>query len=339
MPGKTIGQQYDNALRFLEKLQKSMSAKQAAAQIQIDGNDFAGAVKILDEALTEYDQGITKVSVIFDRKKAPSTFNCKFLDQALSQVNDSQGKIITMNEIATARLATAAAAHATVSGNPATLVPPSAPVFLEPLTIATPAAGGGDFGKSPTPYEIAMSELQQEYNAQTNQKLKDKIMALVQHISRLHEKRKLSPGELIAALNSTTFLLNTLRTNPSALPTALHDHEKLAQTMQGSSSAVLKVLGGLMIAVAITALVLGVMLLTGPMAPLLPMIFALTIAATEAAANAMAIGAVATVAAAPLLGAAGFFAQGCRSGLSKEMGNLGKEVNRVDHVDNTPTPA
>lgn len=332
MPGKTFGQKQDEALVFLEQLQRKMEVGKTAAQIQIDASDFAGAVKTLDKALADYGRGIAEASIISDRANAPSTIKYIFLDGALKQVNALKDKITTMKEIATARLATAAAAHAT-------LVQPPAPVFLEPrphyVSPSTAAAGVG-FGKSLTPYEIAMRELQQEYNAQTNQELKDKIMALVQHISRLHEKRKVSPDELITALSSTTLLLNTLRTNSSALPTALHDYEKLAQTMQGNSSAVLKVLGGLMIAVAITTLVLGVMLLTGPMAPLLPMIFALTIAATEAAANAMAIGAVATTVALPLLGAAGFFAQGCRSGLSKEMGNLGKEVNRVDHVDNTP---
>ena len=172
-------------------------------------------------------------------------------------------------------------------------------------------------------YDEALTNLKRVTDAVINADLQTKINALIRHIEKLYKKNEVSPNELIAALNATTALLAT-RTNDTEFPNALASYEKTANTMQGSPSTALKVLGGLMIGVAIAALVAGILI-----APMLTMILAFTVAATAASASSMAIGGIAATVALPAIGSLGFFAQSTRGGLSKAMGDVAQQVKKT----------
>ena len=183
-----------------------------------------------------------------------------------------------------------------------------------------------------TAYQQAWNKLQQAYDAQNNDELRAKINALALHVETLNKKKNVLSKDLIAALDATTTLLETPANN-EAFSEILANYEKTAQTMQGSSSSELKVLGGFMIALAITALVAGILI-----APMLTMILAATVAATAASASSMAIGGIAATVALPTLGGLGFFAQSTRGGLSKAMGDVAQQA-KTTSTEVVPTGA
>lgn len=180
------------------------------------------------------------------------------------------------------------------------------------------------FEKEETTYQTALDNLERAYHLEENEAIKTKINALVAHIQMIYQKNGASK-ELVVALNSTTTLLNAYKTGARTFSAALNNYEKVAQTMEGHPSSALKLVGLMMLALAITILVLGIMA-----TPMVTAILAATVAASVASANTMAVTGVAVAVTLPTLSSLGFFGQSGRSGLSQAMSKVGEKINEVE---------
>ena len=146
--------------------------------------------------------------------------------------------------------------------------------------------------------------------------------ALVAKIEQLKREGKVATPELTTALNNTHSRLTGGLTH--------EPYSEYANTVQGKSSLALKMLGGLMLALSITALVLGVVFF--------PAVVGLAGAAAAAASlsltgTAAAVTAGVTVGTTSTLfagGGLGFFALSRQNGLSKAMSNVEQAQLQID---------
>ena len=146
-------------------------------------------------------------------------------------------------------------------------------------------------------YIKALNQLiQLKYPAELNKPLKK----LIAHINKLHQEGKEPTSELIEALTKTHQRL-TGKISPQL-------YTEYANTVQGKSSTGLKILGGLMIALGLAVLTLGVVIV--------PALMVITSATATAGISIGATGLLLSV------GGVGFFVRGKQKGLSKALSDV-----------------
>ena len=146
-------------------------------------------------------------------------------------------------------------------------------------------------------YIKALNQLiQLKYPAELNKPLKK----LIAHINKLHQEGKEPTSELIEALTKTHQRL-TGKISPQL-------YTEYANTVQGKSSTGLKILGGLMIALGLAVLTLGVVIV--------PALMVITSATATAG---ISIGATGLLLSG---GGVGFFVRGKQKGLSKALSDV-----------------
>ena len=311
--------------------------------------NMARTLSTLERAKIHYATQNEKIKQLFDSQSAPATINYTTLTTLQSSVDTSYAKIMVMEK----QTLDAQIERATKIARPSSVPLPLAPVTTTttilpqtreallrrhdtliqktqeklPVDDKTPASPHPDAPNKeitdptkPLPandrYLQELDKLRIARDRQSTQ-LKDRINPLIAQIEK-QKSKTLTSNELedliLILINTTKRLSNRAYTH--------QEYEAFAKQTQGKSSTAMKVIGSLMIALALTALiVVGGIVCCPALAAI-----AGTVASTAAVSTTVQ-GIVGGAAASVLgMGGAYTFFSGCRKGISAEMGGVAKEV-------------
>ncbi len=171
-------------------------------------------------------------------------------------------------------------------------------------------------------YQAALDQLKALKAQRHDARLDESFDALVAEIEHLKQEGKVATPELTTALNNTHSRLTGGLT---------HDlYSEYANTVQGKSSLALKILGGLMLALSITAVVLGVVFFPAVVGLVGTAAAAVSLSLTGTAAAAIAGETVVTTSALFAAGGLGFFALSRQNGLSKAMSDVNQAQVQIE---------
>lgn len=198
---------------------------------------------------------------------------------------------------------------------PTVFIPPV--INDDPADIVAPATPEEPTDALESAYQTALQQLKGLKTQAHDTRLDESFDALVTNIEQWKHEGKIATLELTTALNKTYLRLTDRLSHK--------DYSNYANTVQGKSSLALKILGGLMLALSITAVVLGVVFF--------PAVVGLVAASLTLTGTAATIVAASTVGmtSAPLAGSGlGFFELGRNKGLSATMSHVNKTKLDID---------